>query len=138
MISHRLLSILKCLLNCSNLAVSVLVDFLFCELLFDRHTNPKHKTCLGHTESNTSSLVGNFKANMFILTVETYLTSTFSLETPYLLNSVEIYSVFLIHGTTLACCWDLVKENMFRKINKQNLHMNLVPHKADYQAVLPL
>lgn len=49
--SYRFLSILKCLLNCRNLAVSVLVDFFFCKLLFHRHTNPKYKTFLGHTEA---------------------------------------------------------------------------------------
>ena len=38
-ITHRFLCILKGLLNSRDLAVSVLVDLLFGELLFDRHTN---------------------------------------------------------------------------------------------------
>lgn len=42
--SHRFLCILKGLFNCSNLAVPILVYLLLCELLFDRHTDPKDRT----------------------------------------------------------------------------------------------
>lgn len=41
--ADRFLSVFKGLLNGCDLAVSVLVDFLFRELLFDRHTNPDGK-----------------------------------------------------------------------------------------------
>lgn len=104
--THWFLSILKCLLDRRDLTVSVFVDFFFSKLLFDGHANPKHNIRLNYTVPYQTTRL------YLILGVETYLTSTFSLETPYLLNSVEIYSVFLIHGTTLACCWDLKKKKI--------------------------
>lgn len=65
----------------------------------------------------------------------TYLTSTLSLETPYLLNSVEMYSVFLIHGTTLACCCDLqTHTHRLRGTYYRHLHTQIQIHYT----VLPL
>lgn len=109
MFTYWFLCVFKRLLDGRNLTVPILVDLFFCELLFDRHSNPRKKPNQDYIQYKHTQNIYMYTCAIVFLMLEsqTYLTSTFSLETPYLLNSVEMYSVFLIHGTTLACCWDL-------------------------------
>jgi hypothetical protein len=52
-LDYRFLGVLKSLLNGCDLAVSVFIDFLLCELLLHGNPNPrsKHKACKDHFAS---------------------------------------------------------------------------------------
>lgn len=140
MFTYWFLCVFKRLLDGRNLTVPILVDLFFCKLLFDRHSNPRKKQNQDYIQHKHTKYIHvhmcNSVLNVWMLKNQTYLTSTFSLDTPYLLNSVEMYSVFLIHGTTLACCWDLnhLKNNVYLKKKSMNKYKN---HKAIFLLALP-